>query len=103
LFERDEVPGPGIETSGLNWMIATSIATMITTTMNTTMDMSDLLQTGVPYGTIVADPPWPEPGGGGIKRGAVRHYPRWRSPTSSARPLLSGNSQSREPASHKHV
>lgn len=27
------------------------------------------------YGTIVADPPWPERGGGKIRRGADRHYP----------------------------
>ena len=27
------------------------------------------------YKTIVADPPWPEVGGGKIKRGADRHYP----------------------------
>lgn len=27
------------------------------------------------YGTILTDPPWPEYGGGKIKRGADRHYP----------------------------
>lgn len=27
------------------------------------------------YGVILADPPWPEKGGGKIKRGADRHYP----------------------------
>lgn len=27
------------------------------------------------YATILADPPWPERGGGKIKRGADRHYP----------------------------
>lgn len=27
------------------------------------------------YGTILADPPWMESGGGKIKRGADRHYP----------------------------
>lgn len=27
------------------------------------------------YGTILADPPWMEAGGGQIKRGADRHYP----------------------------
>lgn len=27
------------------------------------------------YRTIVIDPPWPERGGGAIKRGADRHYP----------------------------
>lgn len=27
------------------------------------------------YRTILADPPWPEHGGGKIKRGADRHYP----------------------------
>jgi len=27
------------------------------------------------YKTIYADPPWPQYGGGRIKRGADRHYP----------------------------
>ena len=27
------------------------------------------------YKTILADPPWPEHGGGKSKRGADRHYP----------------------------
>jgi N6-adenosine-specific RNA methylase IME4 len=27
------------------------------------------------YGCVIADPPWPEYGGGQIKRGADRHYP----------------------------
>lgn len=27
------------------------------------------------YGTITMDPPWPERGGGRVKRGADRHYP----------------------------
>lgn len=27
------------------------------------------------YGCIIADPPWPERGGGKIKRGADKHYP----------------------------
>lgn len=30
---------------------------------------------GKKYKTIYADPPWPERGGGKIKRGADRHYP----------------------------
>jgi len=31
---------------------------------------------GLPiYSTVVADPPWPESGGGRVKRGADRHYP----------------------------
>ena len=30
------------------------------------------------YRTIYADPPWPESGGGKIKRGADRHYPLMR-------------------------
>ncbi|WP_158621623.1 MT-A70 family methyltransferase [Corallococcus aberystwythensis] len=34
--------------------------------------MSPLIK---PYGTIIADPPWKEQGGGKIKRGADRHYP----------------------------
>jgi len=32
------------------------------------------------YGTIVADPPWNEQGGGRIKRGADRHYPLMKTP-----------------------
>lgn len=36
------------------------------------MHLSDLDKQ---YGCIVADPPWPEVGGGKIKRGADRHYP----------------------------
>jgi N6-adenosine-specific RNA methylase IME4 len=35
---------------------------------------------GKQYGTIVADPPWPEFGGGKIKRGADRHYPLMKIP-----------------------
>ncbi len=27
-----------------------------------------------PYKTIIADPPWPESGGGKVKRGADKHY-----------------------------
>lgn len=33
------------------------------------------LRKGVQFGTAVADPPWPEKGGGKIKRGADRWYP----------------------------
>lgn len=33
------------------------------------------MQTQTRYKTIYADPPWPEYGGGRIKRGADRHYP----------------------------
>lgn len=36
---------------------------------------SDLFPGPKQYGTILADPPWPERGGGKIKRGADRHYP----------------------------
>lgn len=32
------------------------------------------------YGTMVADPPWPEFGGGRITRGAQHHYPLMRVP-----------------------
>ena len=32
--------------------------------MSTTEDMSALLQDGIRYGAIFADPPWPEQGGG---------------------------------------
>ena len=38
-------------------------------------DLSDLLASKKRYGTIFADPPWPERGSGRIKRGANRHYP----------------------------
>lgn len=31
--------------------------------------------TNKPYRTLLLDPPWPERGGGKIKRGADRHYP----------------------------
>jgi N6-adenosine-specific RNA methylase IME4 len=34
-----------------------------------------LLSFNTKFGCIVADPPWPEIGGGKIKRGADRHYP----------------------------
>ena len=34
----------------------------------------DIFQTNWKYKTIYADPPWPERGGGKIKRGADRHY-----------------------------
>jgi N6-adenosine-specific RNA methylase IME4 len=53
-------------------MITTMIVPAI---MTTTITLSSLLQDGIRYGTIVADPPWPERGGGKIKRGADRHYP----------------------------
>lgn len=36
------------------------------------------MKMGVRYKTIYADPPWYESGGGGIKRGADRHYPLMR-------------------------
>lgn len=29
---------------------------------------------GLKFGTVLADPPWPERGGGKVKRGADRHY-----------------------------
>lgn len=43
--------------------------------MSTTITLPAMLQDGIRYGTIFADPPWPERGGGKIKRGADRHYP----------------------------
>lgn len=46
-------------------------------TSNTALDMSepvDIYNTNRKYKTIYADPPWPERGGGKIKRGADRHY-----------------------------
>lgn len=36
------------------------------------------------YKTIYADPPWPEVGGGKIKRGADRHYPIMKVPEIAA-------------------
>lgn len=38
----------------------------------------DIYNTGNKYKTIYMDPPWAEQGGGKIKRGADRHYPRQR-------------------------
>jgi N6-adenosine-specific RNA methylase IME4 len=40
-----------------------------------TPDFSELLLEEKGFGTIFADPPWPERGAGRIKRGADRHYP----------------------------
>ena len=40
-----------------------------------TTDLSDLLLAKKRFGTLFADPPWPERGSGRIKRGADRHYP----------------------------
>ncbi len=39
------------------------------------------------YGCVVADPPWPEIGGGKIKRGADRHYPTMTVPQIAALPV----------------
>ena len=39
------------------------------------------------YKTIYADPPWPERGGGKIKRGADRHYPLMRIEDIAALPV----------------
>lgn len=39
------------------------------------------------YRTIYADPPWPERGGGKIKRGADRHYPLMRVDEITALPV----------------
>ena len=44
------------------------------TIMTTISDLSALIQDGIRFGTIFADPPWSEQGGGRIKRGADRHY-----------------------------
>ena len=43
--------------------------------MEITEDLSRLAEAGVKFKTILADPPWPEHGGGKIQRGADRHYP----------------------------
>lgn len=42
---------------------------------------------GKKYKTIYADPPWPERGGGKIKRGADRHYPLMRIEDIAALPV----------------
>jgi N6-adenosine-specific RNA methylase IME4 len=39
------------------------------------------------YGCVLADPPWPEIGGGKIKRGADRHYPVMTVPQIAALPV----------------
>jgi N6-adenosine-specific RNA methylase IME4 len=39
------------------------------------------------FGCIVADPPWPEIGGGKIKRGADRHYPTMKIEEIAALPV----------------
>jgi len=39
------------------------------------------------YRTVLADPPWPESGGGKIKRGADRHYPLMKVAEISAMPV----------------
>lgn len=36
---------------------------------------ADLFESPKRYGTVLADPPWEERGGGQVKRGADRHYP----------------------------
>lgn len=41
------------------------------------------------YGTILADPPWLERGGGKIKRGADRHYPLMHTKDICALPIQS--------------
>lgn len=41
------------------------------------------------YPTIMADPPWPEHGGGRIKRGADRHYPLMKVKDIAALPIES--------------
>jgi N6-adenosine-specific RNA methylase IME4 len=43
---------------------------------------------GKKYKTIYADPPWPERGGGKIKRGADRHYPLMRIEDIAALPVM---------------
>jgi N6-adenosine-specific RNA methylase IME4 len=50
-------------------------ATMDSAAISTIMDLSALLNDGIRFGTIFADPSWLEQGGGRIKRGADRHYP----------------------------
>lgn len=43
------------------------------------MTQVDWFQPRAPgYSTVLADPPWPESGGGKVKRGADRHYPLMR-------------------------
>lgn len=45
------------------------------------------LISGKRYGCIIADPPWPEYGGGQIKRGADRHYPLMKVPEICSLPV----------------
>jgi len=73
LREMPAVPFGGVTTA--TTMTATMITTMVVPAVVITVTLPSLLQDGIRYGTIVADPPWPETGGGKIKRGADRHYP----------------------------
>lgn len=43
-------------------------------------DMTPSVKIKLKFRTIVTDPPWPEHGGGKIKRGADRHYPLMKLP-----------------------
>ena len=50
----------------------------MSTAMSIISNLSDLLEHETRYGTMFADPPWPEQGGGKVKRGADRRYPPMR-------------------------
>ena len=54
----------------------------------------------VRYGTMVADPPWPEVGGGKITRGAQKHYPVMKVPDIAA---LMARVVSRRMATNAHL
>ena len=47
----------------------------------------DIYNTDLKYKTIYIDPPWPERGGGKIKRGADRHYQLMSLPEIAALPI----------------
>lgn len=53
-----------------------------------------------PFTTLLLDPPWPESGGGKIKRGADRHYPLMK--VRDMPPVIVGSGLWR-PAEHAHV
>lgn len=56
---------------------------------------------GVEYGTIAADPPWDESGGGKCKRGADRHYPLLKKPEQIRDAMLSSGVW--RPAENSHL
>jgi len=60
------VPFGGVTTA--TSMAATMLTTMVVLTiMSAINDLSAMLQDGIRYGTIFADPPWPGTGGGQVR------------------------------------